>query len=142
MRKNSVESHQFEIENQLAEISRIAVLLDAFAVYWRWSEKFKHEVNLAVEEVVANIIMYAYPDEKEHRIKLHFEQYDSYLRITIKDDGKHYDWLKNNKEVDVQASIDEREIGGLGIHLLKNIMDEVNYLREENMNVVTLIKKI
>jgi anti-sigma regulatory factor (Ser/Thr protein kinase) len=137
-----VESHQFEIENQLAEISRIAVLLDAFAVYWRWPEKFKHDVNLAVEEVVSNIIMYAYTDEAEHRIKLHFEQDEAHLRITIKDDGKHYDWLQNNKKVDVQAPVEEREIGGLGIHLLKNIMDEVNYCREEHMNVVTLIKKI
>lgn len=142
MRKNSVESHQFEIENQLAEISRIAVLLDAFAVYWRWPDKFKHDVNLAVEEVVSNIIMYAYTDESGHHIKLHFEQDDEQLRITIKDDGKHYDWLQNNKKVDIHASVEEREIGGLGIHLLKNIMDEVNYRREENMNVVTLIKKI
>jgi anti-sigma regulatory factor (Ser/Thr protein kinase) len=142
MRKNSVESHQFEIDNQLAEISRIAVMLDAFAAYWRWTEKFKHEVNLAVEEVVSNIIMYAYTDALEHRIKLNFEQDEARLRITIKDDGKHYDWLQNNKKVDVNAPVEEREIGGLGIHLLKNIMDEVNYRREENMNVVTLIKKI
>lgn len=141
MRKNTVESHQFEIENKLAEISRITVLLDALAVYWRWTEKFKQEVNLAVEEVVSNIIMYAYTDESAHRINLHFEQDETHLLITIKDDGKHYDWLKNNKNVDIHAPLEEREIGGLGIHLLKNLMDEVNYRREENLNVVTLIKK-
>ena len=122
-------------------------------------------VNLALEEIVSNIIFYAYPN-KRGQIYVEFAkkteneiektekdtgdkeklsnvncQLSTRLIFTITDSGIPFDPTKH-EEVDISLPAEERRIGGLGIHLVRQLMDDIHYRREEDKNVLTLIKKI
>ena len=98
-----------------------------------------NQIQIACEEALVNIISYAYPD-KDGTIEIVCNTGEGRgLVIEITDWGNPFDPL-SVLEPDTEASIEEREIGGLGIYMMRNIMDEVSYKREGNRNVLTLTK--
>ncbi|MEI7616861.1 MAG: ATP-binding protein, partial [Actinomycetota bacterium] len=98
------------------------------------------DIMIVSEEVVVNIIDYAYPDKKGD-LEVIFEKTDDLIRIIFKDEGAPFDPLKK-PEPDINKPIEERDIGGFGILLVKKLMDEVTYEYKENNNVLTVIKRI
>ena len=102
-------------------------------------------VNLALEEAVSNVMLYAYPDTNEGKVIVEFvrttDDQGENILFTITDSGIPFDPTQR-KEVDVTLSAEERAIGGLGIHLVKQLMDSIVYHREENKNVLTLMKRL
>jgi anti-sigma regulatory factor (Ser/Thr protein kinase) len=130
------------MNNQFPEIAKVAKAIDKMAVSRGWSNKIKHDINLAVEEVVSNIIFYAYTDDLQHEILILIEPKLNTVCITINDDGREFNWLNKQPEVNINAPVEEREVGGLGIHLLKKIMDKITYSRTNNTNIVTMEKKL
>jgi anti-sigma regulatory factor (Ser/Thr protein kinase) len=99
------------------------------------------QINLAIEEAVVNVIDYAYPSGVQGDIRLCAIANKDTLTFVISDDGKPFD-PTTRAEVDITLSAEERNIGGLGIHLVRNIMDTVSYERKDNQNVLTLIKQV
>ena len=99
------------------------------------------QVNLVFDELLNNIISYAFPDHDIRHIKIHVEYSGAQLLITIEDDGLPFNPFQQS-EVDISLSVEDREIGGLGIHLVKNVMDEVKYERYKDCNIVTLVKQV
>ena len=104
-------------------------------------------LNLALEEAVSNVMLYAYPEQSGQVFvectRCYREQTEQIV-FTISDSGIPFDPTQH-AEADISLSAEEREIGGLGIHLVRQIMDEVRYAREENeenKNILTLIKNI
>ncbi len=87
------------------------------------------KLNLAIEEAVVNVMSYAY------------EADDEQLKFVISDSGTPFDPTQKG-EVDTTLSAEERSIGGLGIHLIRQIMDTINYERVDGKNVLTLRKKL
>ena len=99
-------------------------------------------LNLAAEEWVANVINYAYPKGTRGHVEMTAEIANGLLTLTVKDHGIPFDPTKH-QEADVEADLDDRPIGGLGIYLVKNIMDTMAYQRTpDGYNVVTLTKQI
>ena len=98
-------------------------------------------LNLILEEAVANIINYAYPKEKNEKIYLSARLQDGSIVLVLTDTGKEFDPTMA-PEADVTLSADERQIGGLGIFLIRQIMNEVKYERIEGKNILTLAKKL
>ena len=98
-------------------------------------------MNLALEEAVVNVMNYAYPQGTQGTVDIEAVANDMRLKFIICDSGTPFD-PTTKEEVDINLSADERPIGGLGIHLVRQIMDSVNYERLNNMNVLTLRKKI
>ena len=96
------------------------------------------ELDIAVEELFVNIAHYAYtPEIGEATIQVSFEEED--VVITFIDRGIPYNpWVK--KDPDITLSLEERQIGGLGIYMVKNSMDEVDYAYIDGKNVVTIKK--
>ena len=86
-------------------------------------------------------VNYAYQDESEREIEVEIDISGKRLVITIADDGVPFNPFLQEKP-DTSADIDERQIGGLGIHLVRSVMDEYDYQRHINKNVVTLVKLI
>ena len=103
-------------------------------------EELNMPVNLALEEAVTNVMLYAYPG-KSGQVLVEFAQVNNNLIFTISDSGIPFDPTQQ-AEADITLSAEERSIGGLGIHLVRQLMDEVNYTREDNKNILTLIKQI
>ena len=99
-------------------------------------------LNLALEEAVSNVILYAYPQEMGEEITIMAQCERNALIFTITDKGKEFDPTKESPEVDINLPAEERGIGGLGIFLIKNIMNEVEYQRVEGRNVFTLKKDL
>jgi sigma-B regulation protein RsbU (phosphoserine phosphatase) len=99
------------------------------------------KLNLAIEEAVVNVMSYAYPAGTKGDVDIDAEADDEQLKFVISDSGTPFDPTQKG-EVDTTLSAEERGIGGLGIHLIRQIMDTINYERVDGKNVLTLRKKI
>ena len=98
-----------------------------------------NQVQLAAEEVLVNIINYAYPDrDGDIEINCNAKE-EKGIEIEIIDSGIPFDPLSLPKP-DIKIPMEDRNIGGLGIYMMRNIMDEVNYKRDQDRNILTLIK--
>ncbi len=98
-----------------------------------------HKICIVIDELLSNIISYAYQDKKEHIVEINIKLNEERLEIKITDDGFPFNPLAMLPP-DTKLGLDEREIGGLGIHLVKNIMDEYQYTRLKGENIIVLVK--
>ena len=133
------EAIEFSLVNDLREIALAAERIEAFCSEHGLSEKIAFEVHLAVDELLTNTISYGYDDDGEHRIELALRLEGGALVLEIADDGKPFDPLQA-PEPDPEAPLEERALGGLGIYLVRKMMDAVAYRRQDGRNVVTLTK--
>jgi sigma-B regulation protein RsbU (phosphoserine phosphatase) len=99
------------------------------------------KLNLAIEEAVVNVMNYAYPAGVKGDVDIEAQINDELLKFVISDSGTPFDPTAK-AEVDTTLSAEERGIGGLGIHLIRQIMDTINYERVDGKNVLTLRKKL
>jgi serine/threonine-protein kinase RsbW len=97
--------------------------------------------NLAIEELVTNIVKYGYDDTDAHEILIVLSVRDNKLSIEISDDGHEFNPF-DQPEPDTTLPAEERPIGGLGIHFVRNLLDGCAYHRTEGRNIVTLSKKL
>lgn len=101
-------------------------------------EKRIHEIELVVEEVLVNIFNYAYPEGDGEVTVICRTDEEGHLIIETIDNGLPFDPL-SREDPDLTQDIAERQIGGLGVFLMKTLMDEVHYRRENDKNILTLI---
>ena len=101
-----------------------------------------YQINLALEEILVNIARYAYvPGSGKIDISYEISDNPKQLRVIIKDKGKAFNPLEK-EEPDLDASVQDRKIGGLGIYIVKNIVDDIKYQRTNNENVLEFIKNL
>jgi anti-sigma regulatory factor (Ser/Thr protein kinase) len=139
--ENQVEIKKIWLKNQLNELESITKYLDELASLWDLSIPFTMTLNLVLEEAFTNIVNYGYQDDKNHEIEIIFEKQNNRLFIRLIDDGVPYDpTLTANPDINLSA--EEREIGGLGVFLIRKMMDKVNYQRHEGCNILKMEKTI
>ena len=98
--------------------------------------------QVALDEVLTNIIDYAHPEHPVSLIAIHVSTPPGGLEITIEDNGIAFNPLESDADPDLEQSLEERPIGGLGIHLVKSLMDTLEYRRQNNRNRLTLSKSL
>jgi len=125
--------------NKLSESERLSKIIEEKASQKNLTPKFVFEINVALDEVLTNIISYAYNDDDEHKILVRLFFPEDGLKIQIEDDGSAFNPLER-AEPDITKSVMERPIGGLGIHMVRKLINELSYKRENNKNILTLIK--
>lgn len=130
------------LPNRVEQLESIAATLERLGDEWGLKPKTVMEMNLVLEELFTNIVFYAFDDDREHVIRIGFELAGDELRITLEDDGKPFNLLERQMGDVLSQPVEERPIGGLGIHFVREIMDRVEYRRDEGRNIVTLAKKI
>ncbi|MBN1197778.1 MAG: SpoIIE family protein phosphatase, partial [Bacteroidales bacterium] len=141
--ETTMETRTIRIPNQLDQLHIIVETIEELSAEWNISSKASMELNLVLEELFTNIVFYAFPDKKEHLIDIRFSLPPSgVLEIVLMDDGKYFDLIEASEEVKLDAAIEERKVGGLGIHFVKQMMDEMHYQRKGGKNIVTLKKYI
>lgn len=128
-----------KISNKLSEMPKVLEQFEEFAEKNNLPFALTQKMNIVMDELLNNIISYGFEDEKEHFLEVDVEILGQQLIVSFTDDGTPFNPF-SNAPPDTRLSIDERNIGGLGIHLVKNLMDECNYKRETNKNIITLIK--
>ena len=129
------------LANDISEISRLYEFIEELGSYFSLSPDIVFNLNLVLEEAVVNIINYAYPKEDHESIYLSAKMHEGSIVLVLTDTGKEFDPTAV-PEADVTLSADDRQIGGLGIFLIRQIMNEVKYERIEGKNVLTLEKKV
>jgi anti-sigma regulatory factor (Ser/Thr protein kinase) len=98
-------------------------------------------MDLALEEHFANLLEHAYPGGGYHQIRVRFARAGNWLEVEVEDDGREFNPLLA-PEPDISLPLEERPIGGLGIHLMKQFLDELEYRREGVRNLVRLRKRL
>lgn len=132
---------KLSIENKIENLDKVAEFVEKFGEENKLDGKTVFEINLILDELVTNIVSYAYDDNDIHMIDILLEQNNGIINIQTIDDGKEFNPLEK-EEVKLDMSLDERKIGGLGIHIVKQKTDEISYERKENKNVLYLTKSL
>jgi len=138
MAKNKV---SFKLKSKLSELDTLCQHLEQFGQSIGLSQKCLFEANLALDELFTNIISYGFDDDKVHTIEITISLQNDKLVFNIEDDGIPFNPTMVDTP-DLECTIEECKIGGLGIHLAKNLMDEVCYQRCKEKNILTLKKNI
>ena len=132
---------EIKIANQVAEIPRLADFVEELGAELDLSPAMTMNINLALEEAVVNIILYAYPQDQLHEIRLKVTASEQQLIFLLTDSGMSFDPTRV-PEADVTLPLEERPIGGLGVFLIRKIMNEVTYERIGGENKLTMKKNI
>ena len=127
--------------NDISEISKLNEFVEEIGNELSLAPDVVFNLNLVLEEAVVNVINYAYPKDEHQSIYLSATLHDGSIVLILTDTGKEFDPTMA-PDVDITLSADEREIGGLGIFLIRQIMNEVKYERIDGKNVLTLEKKL
>ena len=137
----ATKEYSFELKSSLDELDQLCQNLETFGKKFGLSKKLIFEINLALDELFTNIISYGFKDNQEHTIKVTLTPQNDELCLCIEDDGKPFNPI-DFETPNVSCSVEECKIGGLGIHIMKKLMDEVCYERCGDKNVLNLKKKI
>jgi sigma-B regulation protein RsbU (phosphoserine phosphatase) len=142
--KQQLESHlkrSITRQNDIEQVPELAAFIDGFCEELGLDPSLTTSLNLALEEAVVNSMNYAYPAGTKGNIIVEAQANAERLRFSISDEGIPFDPTAAS-EVDTELSAEERPIGGLGVHLFRQIMDSINYERVGGRNILTLRKKL
>ncbi len=132
---------ELTIENDLARLAVVRGQVESFAERQNLSPDVGFAAKLALEELLTNTISYGYGDKSVQFIKIQLEVRGDQLIIRTVDDGMAFDPRTAN-EPNIESSLKDRAIGGLGVHLIKNLMDGFEYRHKDGKNHVTLRKRL
>jgi len=129
------------LKNELTEIDRFKESFNAFSEKNEIPTAIRRELNMVFDELLNNVVSYAYQDDKAHDIGVRVEVAGERLVVSIADDGIPFNPFDASTP-DTGLALEERTLGGLGIHLVLKVMDKVAYKRGTDKNVLTLVKKL
>jgi serine/threonine-protein kinase RsbW len=129
------------LANRLTELERVAHEVEAFGEAHRIAAKLIFNVNVALDEILTNVISYGYPEGGEHMITVRLALKAADLVIEVEDDGRPFNPLEIAPP-DLEESPEERSIGGLGLHFVRKMMDRLEYRREQDKNILLMIKAV
>ena len=135
------QKRHLELHNDIKQISLLAEFIEKIAEEKQLDEILAMNLNLALEEAVTNVILYAYPKGTDGLVDIDAILKENSLEFIITDSGVPFDPTAA-PEADVTLSADERPIGGLGIFMVRKLMDEVHYQRLDEKNVLKMTKNI
>lgn len=125
---------RFEILDDLREFVAAVARANGF------DEREIYSLQLAADEAASNIIEHAYAGMPDAEFDVSCEMRGDALAITMRDEGRPFD-MESVKDPDLKADLNERQIGGLGIYLMRKLMDEVRYQSTKSGNVLVMIKR-
>lgn len=122
-----------EVKNKMEEFCRISQEVQNFCTEHGVSEEKYQNISLILDELITNVVSYAYPDGNQHTFTINLEECDEKICMCITDDGMPFNPL-SLAEPDTESSIEDRKIGGLGIFLVKQLSETVAYSRVDDKN--------
>jgi anti-sigma regulatory factor (Ser/Thr protein kinase) len=128
------------IRNRLDELGPASMWLQGFADSIGLPDEMRYRLDTGLNEAVTNVISYAYPDAGEHLIRLRLRVHDDAVSLEVEDDGLPFDPLRAASRP-APHTLEEAPIGGLGIQLIRSMLDECHYRREAGLNHLTMIAR-
>ncbi len=132
---------QLSLRNQIGELERVNGLVSRLERDCGLPAEIVFDLNVVLDELLSNIINYGYTDDTPHEIGVTLSVSAAMVEVRIEDDGIAFDPLAA-PEPDITLPLALRPIGGLGLHFVRKLMDDVQYKRENNRNILFLKKKI
>ena len=132
---------ELRIANRLAELENVRLWIEQFAAVHALPVPVRASLLVSFDEVLSNIISYAYADGGDHEILLRIALHDGAVVAEIEDDGAPYDPL-GAPPPDLRGGVGERPLGGLGIHFVRTLNDDVSYERRGNRNRLSFSKRV
>lgn len=133
-------SLSLSLTNERHEISRAAAAIETFGRDHDVSSDDISAVNLALDEILANIISHAYAPDSRHAIQVRVTADDRTIDVVVEDDGRPFNPL-TWPPPDLEVPLDRRPVGGLGLHIARSVVDAIEYRRQGEKNVLTLVKR-
>lgn len=133
--------HHLLIHNDIQQIPQLADFVETIAAEKHLDHSLTLSLNLALEEAVTNVIMYAYPEGTDGLVDIEAIIREHSLSFVISDSGVAFDPTAR-PDADTSLSVENRQVGGLGIYLVRSIMDNVNYERNGGKNILTMTKTL
>ena len=131
----------FELQNTASELDTLCRHVANFGHSIGLSQKTIFQINLALDELFTNIISYGYKETGNHRIHFDISCNEGTVIIRVEDNGVPFD-VAAFKAPDPQNTLEDCKVGGLGLHLIRKLMDDISYDRLNNRNVVILRKSV
>ena len=128
------------LEAQIDSLTVLDEAVEEFGTEQDWAPGLLFQVKLALEELVVNIINHGY-EESDQSFEITIKSEARALRIEITDEARPFNPLTGAPPPDVEATVDERRVGGLGVHLVQTMMDEMHYERTDGKNRLILVKE-
>ena len=132
---------ELTFKNEEEELTRVTEFMENICDELQLDTHVAMKIQVAIEEMVTNVIFYAYPEGTSADITLSAESDDKELTFVLSDTGKPFDPTAK-EDADIEANPMDREQGGMGILIVKNIMNEVSYQRLGDTNQLTMKKKL
>jgi anti-sigma regulatory factor (Ser/Thr protein kinase) len=129
-----------EIDPRVEELSTITAAIEQFGDAEQWPPDLVFQINLVIEELGLNIMTHGMSEDLE-KIEITLTAKGESLTIEIVDNGRPFDPTSDAPDPDLDAGIGERSIGGLGVHIVRSLMDSLCYRRQGGRNHVTLVKE-
>jgi serine phosphatase RsbU (regulator of sigma subunit)/anti-sigma regulatory factor (Ser/Thr protein kinase) len=136
------ETMEWDLDNHLAEIPRLAHAVEEYGARLGLPVEAIYHVNLALDELLTNMISYGYPEGADGHIHVALLRTADTLTVDLLDDGLAFDLLQQAPPPDLDGDLEDRPIGGLGIYLVRTLIDETTYRREAGYNHLRLIKRL
>ncbi len=127
-----------KIRPSLDELKQVAAAVEEMALRENWPSDLAFKVNLVLDELGVNIVNYG---GEVSVIEVSLSSEEETVTIEVIDDGRPFDPLNDADEPDLLSPLEERPIGGLGLYLVRSMMDELHYRREQGRNHVALAKR-
>ena len=124
-----------------AALREVRGFVEEFIARYEVATDEQHRIMLVLEELITNLAKYGYRNRPAGSAEVILQLNESLLRLELVDDGDPFDPLEAPPP-DFDAPIEEREIGGLGIHLIRALADEVSYRRAGEHNVLQLMRRV
>jgi len=129
------------LKNDPAETERLTARVTEFGAHHALPDRIVSHVNLALDEAITNIVFYAYDDADDHEIGVRISLAQGMLTAELVDDGRAFDPLQVVAP-DLAAPLEERAVGGLGVHLMRHLVDDIQYRRDGGRNHLVFTKRI
>lgn len=129
------------LRNHLSELKRMSESVSAWCRGNNISSAVEFHVNLALDEIISNVIRYGWKDSGEHQFIVRLSLLNNVVTVEIEDDAQPFNPLEVPAP-DLDRPLDERPVGGLGIHLVRQVMDGLEYQWQDGKNLLVMKKKI
>ena len=125
------------LQNKIAEVARLVEAVENFGSHAGLSPDLTYRLTLSLDEIVSNVIRHGYSDTNDHVVEVRVSVHDGVVTSVIEDDGHPYD-PRESPEPDLSMPVEQRGPGGLGIFLVRQMMDSIDYARRDGRNVLTV----
>ncbi len=127
--------------NRIEELAGVSEAVETLGREEAWAPDVSYGVVLALEELATNVVRHGGEEEGASEIEIEVVSTDEEVRVEVRDKGKPFDPFREAPAPNIDAALEDRKIGGLGVHIVKALMDEAFYRREGGRNHVTMVKR-